>query len=97
MRQLLVSSISWTGLNDADNAESTAVTDDEIRSLIRAAIQKNLGAPVPVNAPAGPPQPPHLPIAFGRYALPRAEDDTMCIIEPAVKCNHCGYCQCHGH
>ena len=19
------------------------------------------------------------------------------VIEPAVKCNHCGYCQCHGH
>jgi hypothetical protein len=78
------------------------VTDDEIRSLIRAAVQKHLGAPGAVPAPAGhasavPPQPPVLSISFGRYALPRAEDDTMCIIEPAVKCNHCGYCQCHGH
>jgi len=83
------------------------VTDDEIRSLVRVAIQKNLG---PGAAPAerraasegpavaiAPLQPPALSISFGRYDLPRAEDDTMCIIEPAVACNHCGYCQCHGH
>lgn len=80
------------------------MTDDEIRSLIRAAIGKHVGAPsaerrgASLDAPAAaPPQPPVLSISFGRYALPRAEDDTMCIIEPAVKCNHCGYCQCHGH
>lgn len=79
------------------------MTDDEIRSLVRVAIQKHLGAPgrsVSVDAPAvlvAPPQPPTLAITFSRYALPRAADDTMCLIEPAVTCNHCGYCQCHGH
>lgn len=87
------------------------MTDDEIRALIRAAVQKHLGVPAAVPAPDGvvsgfsrtvhasalPPQPPVLSLSFSRYALPRAEDDTMCIIEPAVKCNHCGYCQCHGH
>lgn len=90
------------------------MTDDEIRSLVRVAIQKHLGPPptdrrggsstfVPGSTgdrsdpPAGPPSPPLLSISFGRYALPRAEDDTMCLIEPAVTCNHCGYCQCHGH
>ena len=79
------------------------MTDDEIRSLVRVAIQKHLGSPsrgASLDAPAtssAPPPPPALSISFGRYALPRAEDDTMCIIEPAVKCNHCGYCQCHGH
>ena len=30
-----------------------------------------------------------------RYAL--APSDGPCIIEPAVQCNHCGYCQSHGH
>jgi hypothetical protein len=30
-----------------------------------------------------------------RYALP--ESDGPCFIEPAVQCNHCGYCQSHGH
>ena len=24
-------------------------------------------------------------------------DDGMCVIEPAVRCNHCGYCQSYGH
>lgn len=79
------------------------MTDDDIRSLVRVAIQKHLGAPsrgasldAPGTLPAAP-QPPVLSISFSRYALPRAEDDTMCMIEPAVKCNHCGYCQCHGH
>lgn len=78
------------------------MTDDEIRALVRIAIQKHLGAPgrgassdAPAAVPA--PQPPTLSISFSRYTLPRAADDTTCIIEPAVACNHCGYCQCHGH
>ena len=76
------------------------MTDDEIRSLVRVAIQKHLGAPAApaaVDVGPGPARAVPLSISFGRYALARAEDDTMCIIEPAVKCNHCGYCQCHGH
>jgi len=74
------------------------MTDDEIRALVRMAIQKHLGATVPAPLEAVPPQPPATAnISFGRYLLPRAEDDTMCLIEPAVRCNHCGYCQCHGH
>jgi hypothetical protein len=36
-------------------------------------------------------------MAFVRYPIPRAADDVMCLIEPAVRCNHCGYCECHGH
>lgn len=80
------------------------MTDEEIRSLVRVAIQKHLGTSTSAQGASvdrphdiAPPQPPALSISFGRYALPRAEDDTMCIIEPAVPCNHCGYCQCHGH
>jgi hypothetical protein len=73
------------------------VNDDEIRALIRTAIGKHLGAaPAPVES-AGVPPVAMANISFARYVLPRAEDDTMCLIEPAVRCNHCGYCQCHGH
>jgi hypothetical protein len=25
------------------------------------------------------------------------DDDGACIIEPAVRCNHCGYCESLGH
>ena len=30
-----------------------------------------------------------------RYALPKA--GSACVIEPGVSCNHCGYCESHGH
>jgi hypothetical protein len=31
-----------------------------------------------------------------RYSdLPQS--DGPCLIEPGVQCNHCGYCQSHGH
>ncbi|HEX6161787.1 MAG TPA: hypothetical protein VFZ31_00375 [Vicinamibacterales bacterium] len=77
------------------------MTDDELRGLIRAAIQKHMGA-----GGAGPePAPPKLAvfqaseggISFGQYRLERAAGDTSCLIEPAVQCNHCGFCKCHGH
>ena len=75
------------------------MTDDELRGLIRAAIQKHMtGAPA-AEAPEAP-QPAQLPvmsISFGQYRLDRAPGDTSCLIEPAVQCNHCGYCKCHGH
>ena len=87
------------------------MTDDEIRGLVRLAIERHLGgstsaqgasmegphAIVPPDVASGFSRTVPVSISFGRYALPRAEDDTMCLIEPAVKCNHCGYCQCHGH
>lgn len=32
------------------------------------------------------------------FALPSgAEGDGVCLIEPAVTCNHCGYCKSWGH
>ena len=73
------------------------MTDDEIRQLVRTAIARHLGGSAPVTATSQPAPAQPVPIAFARYAIPRAPDDTMCIIEPAVRCNHCGYCQCHGH
>jgi len=30
-----------------------------------------------------------------QYTLPPS--DGPCFIEPGVRCNHCGYCQSHGH
>lgn len=75
------------------------MTDDEIRQLIRSAIARHLGSDevraTSAAVSSGPA--PIVPMAFARYHLPRAADDVMCLIEPAVKCNHCGYCQCHGH
>ena len=77
------------------------MNDDELRLLIRSAIQKHMGGPSAsargqvaevrrTNAP-------ELPISFAQYQIARPAGDTMCIIEPAVQCNHCGFCKCHGH
>ena len=73
------------------------MTDDEIRQLVRSAIARHLGGPAPAAAPTGPSPATAVPMAFVRYPIPRAADDVMCLIEPAVRCNHCGYCECHGH
>jgi hypothetical protein len=36
--------------------------------------------------------------SHGRYPLFSGEDlDGPCLIEPVVRCNHCGFCQSHGH
>ena len=76
------------------------MNDDELRLLIRAAIQKHTG--VSDSARGMPAErrrdvEPAVSLSFGQYRLERAPDDTMCLIEPAVQCNHCGYCKCHGH
>jgi hypothetical protein len=77
------------------------MNDEELRGLIRAAIQRHMSAepdgtgrlkpdaPAVVSAPVS--------ISFGQYRLERAAGDTSCLIEPAVQCNHCGFCKCHGH
>lgn len=73
------------------------MTDEEIRLLVRTAIAKHLGAGAALRPDTLATPAPALPISFARYPIPRVPDDVMCVIEPAVKCNHCGYCQCHGH
>ena len=72
------------------------MNDDELRLLIRAAIQRHMDPVVrPQPTTTGAPAP--VSISFGQYRLERSKDDTMCLIEPAVQCNHCGFCKCHGH
>ena len=80
------------------------MNDEELRSLIRAAVQKHMSASAPEfpqelrrdAAFGGGPQT-TVSISFGQYQLERAAGDTSCLIEPAVQCNHCGFCKCHGH
>lgn len=76
------------------------MNDDELRLLIRAAIQRHMGdapGPIRLKPDASMAAPVPVSLSFGQYRLERAADDTMCIIEPAVQCNHCGFCKCHGH
>jgi hypothetical protein len=94
------------------------VNDDEVRALVREAIQRHLGnrrpqegvastdveatglASTDVEATASlrlPISTEPVLVSFARYKIQRIGDDGMCLIEPAVRCNHCGYCECHGH
>ena len=72
------------------------MNDDDLRALIRAAIQRHMGTAAP-EAPVVRPQSQPISLSFGQYRLERAAGDTSCLIEPAVQCNHCGFCKCHGH
>jgi len=79
------------------------MNDDELRALIRAAIQRHVGTVTPQLAAEGRVstklatiQASEVGISFGQYQLERAAGDTSCLIEPAVQCNHCGFCKCHG-
>jgi hypothetical protein len=71
------------------------MNEDALRALVRESIARQLGG-AQMNSGA-----PVAPLSFighpsqYRYQLP--ESDGPCIIEPAVRCNHCGYCQSHGH
>ena len=73
------------------------MNEDALRALIRESVARHMGDPA---APSGR-HPEAAPVVFVahpsqyRYTLP--ESDGPCIIEPGVACNHCGYCQSHGH
>ena len=71
-----------------------AMDENALRALVRDAIARQLGEPQhdPVQ---------QVPVSFlshashYRYALPPSGGP--CLIEPNVSCNHCGYCESHGH
>jgi hypothetical protein len=74
------------------------MTDEELRALIRESIARHLGPPPTESAAArrGVPAGPHA--SHGLLPLARGSDgDGACLIEPAVRCNHCGYCLSFGH
>jgi len=77
------------------------MNEDELRALIRQAVEKHLGAghePVSTKLAGNrASEVGEVSISFGQYRLERAADENMCLIEPAVRCNHCGFCKCHGH
>jgi hypothetical protein len=71
------------------------ISDQELRALVRDAIARHdhrqvVESPLPNNFR------PHA--SHGLLTLVTGGDpDGRCLIEPAVQCNHCGYCQSMGH
>jgi hypothetical protein len=70
--------------------------EQAVRALARQAIARHLQSPNPRLDEAASVRLVRMTDAsHARYVLP--ETDGPCLIEPAVQCNHCGYCQSHGH
>jgi hypothetical protein len=71
------------------------VTDDELREMVRASIAR---LAEPGSRLPAPPHPLTAHPSFTRLAVLQAGDaEGACLIEPAVRCNHCGYCLSYGH
>jgi hypothetical protein len=70
------------------------MNEEQIREIVREAIARRTKDAEPQMEPAQRQafavHPSHV-----RYALPGSGG--ACLIEPTVQCNHCGYCQSHGH
>ncbi len=86
--------------------------EQQVRALVRQAIARHVGAEggaasaalSPAAESRRPAVPMHAPavlesgaIVDARFHLVRPPNEVECLIEPAVMCNHCGYCQCYGH
>lgn len=74
------------------------MNDDQLRALVRAAIAQHVSTPPRPQAPA-PVASLRLHASHGMFSTltDGAADDGPCVIEPAVMCNHCGYCKSYGH
>ena len=83
------------------------MNEEALRALIRESIARlSAGALAEAGHVAGVQEPHHepvqqVPVSFlshashYRYNVPKSGD--ACVIEPGVTCNHCGYCESHGH
>ena len=74
------------------------MTEQELRALVRDVIAKHAGAHAATTQPTLT-MSVRLHSSHTLLAIPAGadSDDGMCIIEPAVACNHCGYCKSLGH
>jgi hypothetical protein len=71
------------------------MNEDALRALVRDTIlrlQSREASPVSDAPPLL-----HLASHPSNYQYNLPPSDGPCIIEPGVACNHCGYCQVHGH
>jgi hypothetical protein len=73
--------------------------EQALRALIRDAVARHLGGEPATSRTLGTRGTSGtLHSSHARFNLVSGADlDGPCLIEPAVSCNHCGYCLSHGH
>jgi hypothetical protein len=77
-----------------------AMNEDMLRAIIRdtiARVSARPGEPPAASPMDAGPRLLHLAAHPSNYQYALPPSDGPCIIEPGVACNHCGYCQTHGH
>jgi hypothetical protein len=75
------------------------ITEQELRVMIREAISRNVGGGARAQSPAAADAASsnvRLHASHIQFSLVPSGDGE-CIIEPAVPCNHCGFCKSMGH
>jgi len=77
------------------------MTDQDLRAMIRDSIARHA---VGSNAARPSSGAPDAVAAFSAHVshlrlplVPSGDDEGACIIEPSVRCNHCGFCVSYGH
>ena len=78
------------------------MTDDELRAMVRQAIARVQSGALTVPDQSHPLHQSHLlhlsHFSHQMFTVSSGADaDGPCLIEPAVMCNHCGYCKSMGH
>jgi hypothetical protein len=74
------------------------MTEQELRALVRQAIARHTGTHAPTDVRRVFSEAPDRHASHTMFVVPTGADaDGPCIIEPAVMCNHCGYCKSLGH
>ena len=73
------------------------ISDDDLRVMVRSAIARQ--AMRDTSEPDAPATPSAIIHASHRLLsfVGGGDPDGRCLIEPAVACIHCGYCQSMGH
>ncbi len=79
------------------------MTEDELRALVRDAIARHSrsepqGPEMGAGIFVAPAETWRAHASHAQLPLARGGDgDGACLIEPTVRCNHCGYCLSFGH
>ena len=73
------------------------ISEQELRAMVREAIARHTGGDARELAVAAADSGQFRQHASHGMFLLAPGGDGECIIEPAVRCNHCGFCKSFGH